>query len=129
MVMAKYKQRMYSITMRHLSGIQKGIQSWHAGQHYANKYGGSKEFKQWATEDETIIILEAGTSDMLIKAMKKLQKRGVKVSEFREPDLSNALTAVAFVLDERVGASFVDVEDGDILAIRSILKSFPLASN
>lgn len=120
---------MYAIAMRHLSGIAKGIQSWHAGQHYANRYGDSAAFKQWATKDETVIILEAGTSDMLTKAMNKLRKRGVKVAEFREPDFSNAITAIAFVVDERVGASYGDVEDGDILAVRNIIKPFPLASN
>lgn len=120
---------MYAIAMRHLSGIQKGIQSWHAGQHYANKYGDSKEFKQWATQDETIIILEAGTDTMLTKAMAKLRKHGVKVAEFREPDFSNAITAIAFVIDERASANYGEVDDGDILAIRNILKPFPLASN
>ena len=127
--MAKNRYRMYSIAMRHLSGIQKGIQSWHAGQHYANKYGDTKEFKQWATQDETIIVLEAGTTDQLRKAVNKLRKRGVKVAEFKEPDFDNALTAIAFVLDERVSPSYSDVDDGNILAIRNIIKPFPLASN
>lgn len=120
---------MYSIAMRHLSGIQKGIQSWHAGQHYANKHWDDKDFQQWAKTDETIIVLEAGTSDMVTSAIKKLRKLGVKVVEFREPDFENARTAVAFLVDERVSASFTEVEDGTILTIRNILKPFPLASN
>lgn len=127
--MSKYKYRMYAIAMRHLSGIQKGIQSWHAGQHYANKYGDTKEFQQWAKHDETVIILEAGTTDMLQRTVAKLRKRGVKVAEFKEPDLGNVTTAIAFVLDERVSAGYGDVDDGNILAIRNILKPFPLASN
>ena len=126
--MSKCKYRMYAIAMRHLSGIQKAIQCWHAGQHYANKYGDRADFKQWATKDETIIILEAGTTDQLKKVKKKLEKLGVPVTDFHEPDFDNALTAIAFVVDERVSQSF-DTEDGAILAVRNVLKSFPLASN
>lgn len=127
--MAKYKQRMYSIAMRHLSGIDKGIQSWHAGQEYANKYGLTKEFRQWAMQDKTIIILQAGTTDALERTMKKLSKLGINVASFKEPDFGNTITAITFVADERVSPSYGDVDDGDILAIRNIIKPFPLASN
>ena len=127
--MVKYKQRMYSIVIRHLSGIQKGIQSWHAGQHYANKYGDSKEFKQWSTKDKTVIILEAGTVSSLKSVAVKLRNKGVKVAEFKEPDLDNIVTAIAFCVDERVSTSYGEVDDGSILAIRNILKPYSLASN
>ena len=126
--MAK-KYRMYAITMRHLSGLDKGIQSWHAGQHYANKHWDDKEFQKWAKQDETITILQAATSDSLTKAVKKLRKLGVKVAQFREPDYYNVVTAIAFVVDDRVSPRYGDIEDGDILAIRNVLKNYPLASN
>lgn len=126
--MPKNKYRMYAITMRHLSGLNKGIQSWHAGQHYANKYGDSKEFQQWARRDETITILESGTVDLLAKAAKRLRKLGVKVSEFYEPDLG-IVTAIAFVVDDRVSPRYGDIDDASILAIRNVLKNYPLASN
>jgi 1-aminocyclopropane-1-carboxylate deaminase/D-cysteine desulfhydrase-like pyridoxal-dependent ACC family enzyme len=114
--------------MRHLSGLDKGIQSWHAGQHYANKYWNEKEFQQWAKHDETITILSAGSDELLLKAVKRLQKIGVKVVVFREPDFCNAPTA-AFVVDDRVSPKYGDVDDAHILAIRNILKNYPLASN
>lgn len=120
---------MYGIAMRHLSGVQKGIQCWHASQHYNNKYWGDAEHKKWAFKDETIILLESGTTDMMRTAMKKLKKLGIKVVEFHEPDFDNALTAIVFVADERVSPRFGDVEDGKIMAIRNTIKNFPLASN
>lgn len=123
------KQRMYSITLRHLSGLDKGIQSWHAGQEYANAYGDSAEFKRWAKTDKTITILSAGTSDLLATAVKKLKKLGMKVSMFREPDMENIVTAIAFVVDDRVSPRYGDVDDPSILAIRNVLKNFPLANN
>lgn len=96
------KTRMYAVSMRHLSSMQKGIQSNHAIIEYSNAYGSNMEYKRWSRIHKVDIFLEINTSDeltYLIDTLKGLQHRH---REFREPDLYNIVTAVAFIVDERV---------------------------
>ena len=55
-----YEQRMYSLVLRQLNPIQKGVQTTHSVVEYANKYGFDKEYRQWAETDKTLIILDGG---------------------------------------------------------------------
>ena len=101
--------RMYFISMRHLSGIQKGIQSIHATAVYSNEHGNSDIWKKWSTEDHTVVLLEGNvysedgpTSTYNVYYFMELLKiYSVRHSFFREPDLSNSFTSVGFILDER----------------------------
>lgn len=127
----KYKQVMYVVAMRHLSGIQKGIQGGnHAAMELALKSWDTKEFQQWIRRDKTLMVLQCNTTDHLEKTFKKLKKLGVVVADFHEPDFGNTLTAIAFLLDERVfnAGKYPDV-DGDILALRALKNQFELATN
>lgn len=93
-------QKMYSVAMRHLSGIQKGIQSGHSVVEFQLKHGESKQYKRWARKDKTMIVLEANTSSQLDKLMRKLRQFRIPYAPFREPDLDNIVTSVSFLIDE-----------------------------
>lgn len=95
-------QRMYFIVLYNISPIQQGIQSLHAAVDYGLIHGNDPEFKRWANTDKTVVILTGGGSPALLEHTQKLLELGVKISVFREPDLYDGITAVAFLADERV---------------------------
>jgi hypothetical protein len=105
--------RMYGLVPYNLSPIQQGIQFGHAVVDYRESIERNKEllgvYKAWAKKDKTFIILNGGTTNntsfklgTLNKHMFNLIGAGIKVQEFHEPDLNDALTAICFLVDERV---------------------------
>ena len=105
--------RMYFFTIYQLSGIQKGIQCGHAALEYAAKYWDDTEYLDFIKNWKTWVILNGGTtnderdfdgisSGTLNKIGDDLFDKDIKFSFFREPDLNNSLTAICFILDERV---------------------------
>lgn len=106
---SKLEYRMYHLVPYNISKIQMAIQSYHAGIEYSLKYGNTIEYKKWAKLDKTVIILNGGTTNNDTKKLGTLQKHldtltsnKIKVSWFKEPDLNDAVTAIAFLVDERV---------------------------
>ena len=98
-----YEQRMYSLVLRQLNPIQKGIQTTHAVVEYANKYGSDEEYRQWAETDKTLIMLDGGTYQEIMSIYETLKELGVKFGTFQEPDLNYLTTAITFLAtDERV---------------------------
>ena len=97
-----YEQRMYSMVLRQLNPIQKGVQTTHAVVEYANKYGSDKEYLQWSETDKTLIMLDGGTYQDMISIYDSLKDLGVKFGTFQEPDLNYLTTAITFLADERV---------------------------
>lgn len=97
-----YEQRMYSLVLRHLNPIQKGVQTTHAVVEYANKYGSDKEYRQWAETDKTLIMLDGGTYQEMESIYDSLKDLGIKFGTFQEPDLNYLTTAITFLADERV---------------------------
>lgn len=112
----KLELRMYFLVMRNISPIQQGIQCGHAQMEYALQYWKDPIFQDWAKNWKTWIILNGGTSNTqgytkynkeeyhgtMDKHYITLLANGIKCMPFYEPDLSNSLTAIAFVVDERV---------------------------
>lgn len=121
------EMRMYNLVIYNVSGIQAGIQSYHAGIEYAMdiirnliKNPSNKEyaekFLKWGNKWKTVIIKNGGTSNDGTTGMygfepmkgslntyyDSLLEQGIKTSPFYEPDLNNAMTAIAFLTDERV---------------------------
>jgi len=115
--------RMYGLVPYNISPIQQAIQYGHALQEYNNtffkeffddKWKGEKKsedfykFQKWANEDKTFIILNGGTTNSgkqmgtLQEHLGELGLHGIKTATFHEPDLNDALTAVVFLVDERV---------------------------
>lgn len=97
-----YEQRMYSMVLRQLNPIQKGVQTTHGVVEYANKYGSDEEYRQWAETDKTLIMLDGGTYQDMVSISDSLKKLGIKFGEFQEPDLNYLTTAITFLADERV---------------------------
>jgi hypothetical protein len=105
------KYRMYGLVNYQLSGIQKGIQFGHAVVEYGLLYGQTPEYQRWAKEDKTFIILNGGTtstnpiSSGTLNQHASFLRMGVgekKVALFYEPDLGDQLTAVVFLVEDRV---------------------------
>jgi len=107
----KVKYRMYGLVPYNISPIQQGIQFGHAVVEYGLDYGHKSDdpYLQWARNDKTFIILNGGTTNnnkdnygTLNIAKLNLHSLGVQLSTFHEPDLGDQLTAVVFLVDERV---------------------------
>jgi len=109
--------RIYGIVPYNISGIQAGIQFGHAVVEYQQNTRGMGEieeiYNKWAQKDKTFIICNGGTTnenpnDRWYGSMQQrrdaLAEAGIPFAEFREPDLNNALSAVVFLVDERVWA-------------------------
>ena len=106
----KVKYRMYGLVPYNISPIQQGIQFGHAVVEYSiGRYGSHDDYKQWAKEDKTFIILNGGTTNdneerlgSLNKSVRRLEDICIPYATFNEPDLGDQLTAVVFLVDERV---------------------------
>lgn len=107
--------RMYGLVPYNISPIQAGIQYGHAVVEYQQMTrqipGIEDVYNKWATQDKTFIILNGGTTNEnrdskwygTLQAHRDiLEVNDVLFAEFREPDLNNTLTAVVFLVDERV---------------------------
>jgi hypothetical protein len=105
--------RMYGLVPYNLSPIQQGIQFGHAVVEYQQNVKGlfnfEKIYDKWAKQDKTFIILNGGTTNnspdklgTLNQHLRTLIDNGIGISGFHEPDLGDQLTAVVFLVDERV---------------------------
>jgi hypothetical protein len=105
--------RMYGLVPYNLSPIQQGIQFGHAIVEYQQDIKGlsnlDKIYDKWAKQDKTFIILNGGTTNntpdklgTLNQYLRTLIDNGVGTAVFHEPDLGDQLTAVVFLVDERV---------------------------
>lgn len=84
-----------------LSEIQKGIQAAHAIAEYGF-YHPTDKYCEWVTDYKTIIILNGGTTgtnSTMNQYMVDLDKLGVTYKVFQEPDLNDAITGIAFIVD------------------------------
>lgn len=105
--------RMYGLVPYNLSPIQQGIQFGHAVVEYQQNVKGLPPYEaiynKWAKKDKTFIILNGGTTNVnpekfgtLNQNLAALYFNQIVTSEFYEPDLGDQLTAVVFLVDERV---------------------------
>jgi len=105
--------RMYGMVPYNISPIQQGIQFGHAVVDYGRmvvefeKY--NTIYKKFADEDKTFIILNGGTTNNNASKlgsmnihMSTMKEAGVLLQPFYEPDLGDQLTAIVFLVDERV---------------------------
>ncbi|MFA5366351.1 MAG: hypothetical protein WC333_00310 [Dehalococcoidia bacterium] len=103
--------RMYFFVPYNISPIQQAIQAGHAALEYARKYGQTDLFIDFIDDWKTWIILNGGTTNESISPVfrgslntisDELRMNEIQHAYFNEPDLNNALTAVCFIVDERV---------------------------
>jgi hypothetical protein len=101
--------RMYGLVPYNISPIQQAIQYGHAVVEYGLENFHSNSYLDWAKYWKTFIILNGGTTNTsevapgsLNQHLETLKQNGIVVSSFKEPDLGDQLTAVVFLVDERV---------------------------
>jgi hypothetical protein len=104
--------RMYGLVPYNISPIQQAIQFGHAVVEYGQSVKGTeheKLYNEWADKWKTFIILNGGTTNdnplalgTLNQHLTNLRELGVYCKEFHEPDLGDQLTAIVFIVDERV---------------------------
>lgn len=105
--------RMYGLVPYNISPIQQAIQFGHAVVDYGQSVKGAgkneKVYNIWANRDKTFIILNGGTTNKNPECLGTLNKHfialndgGVLLQPFYEPDLGDQLTAIVFLIDERV---------------------------
>lgn len=111
--MSNRTYRMMGLVPYNISPIQQGIQFGHAVVEYGLQFGDTEEYKKWAREDKTFIILNGGTTNFkydmndnhigsLNKHRQLLFDNNIDFASFFEPDLGDQLTAVVFLVDDRV---------------------------
>ena len=111
--------RMYGLVPYNISPIQQAIQFGHAVVEYGQKvkeFGrelDSITYNDWANNWKTFIILNGGTTNnrntedgfhfgTLNNHVISLRENKIDFATFNEPDLGDQLTAVVFIVDERV---------------------------
>lgn len=123
----KLELRMYGFVPYNISEIQKGIQFGHAVVEYGQKVKEhvfelySVTYNDWANNWKTFIILNGGTSNhvdpeyigSMEGILEELKKNEITLSTFNEPDLNDMLSAVVFIIDERVFNRRVYLDFGD----------------
>jgi hypothetical protein len=70
------------------------VQSAHAAIDFQHEH--PQEATQWQTKSNYLALLTVADEEALIKLISKALLSGVKYTLFREPDLNNEITAVAF---------------------------------
>lgn len=100
---------MYGLVPYNISPIQQGIQFGHAVVEYGLENFEEFDYQQWASVDKTFIILNGGTTNTsldtpgtLNEHRQELNDNWINFSSFFEPDLGDQLTAVVFLVDDRV---------------------------
>jgi hypothetical protein len=135
--MAKDKFRMYFLVMRNIGEKDKGIQCGHAMGEYLLMYFHNKEVQDFLIYDKTWIMLNGGVSNHETELFENIYSHTVidaggnigsmeqhwnyivtelpylNVARFFEPDLNNALSAICFILPDRIfdKENFPDFKD------------------
>jgi len=129
----KLELRMYGLVPYNISPIQQAIQFGHAVVEYGQKMKKlpfndievTKKYDDWADNWKTFIILNGGTTNhktsledglpfgSLNNHLLTLMDNGIEFASFNEPDLGDQLTAVVFIVDEKVfnRKKYPDFED------------------
>jgi hypothetical protein len=114
--MKNREYRMYGLVMYNLSPIQQGIQFGHAVVEYAQANFTQGDYQMWAKHHKTFIILNGGTSNhtknrysgemgvygTMEKHLIALDSHKITNAAFFEPDLNDSLSAIVFLVDDRV---------------------------
>lgn len=93
---------MYSLVLRQLSPIQKGVQSAHSIVEYIHRFHKSSEYIQWVNVDKTIIMLDGGTYQEMKECRDTLADLGVPYMAFYEQDLGNLITSISFLVEDKI---------------------------
>ena len=82
------------VSRRDLPIGTQALQSGHALADFQHQH--QVEAKEWQTKSNYLVFLTVQDEEQLIKLITKAILTGIKHTIFREPDLGNQITAVAF---------------------------------
>ncbi len=82
------------VTRRDLSLPTQAVQSAHAAIDFQHAH--PKEASEWQTKSNYLALLTVANEEELYKLSEKAAIRGIKYTIFREPDINNEITAIAF---------------------------------
>lgn len=96
--------RTYEIVLRHLSGVNKGVQVEHSAKRFIWKYRNEPFVEELMEnpENETTIMVDGGTHQDMVEIQRQLEELNIPHTFFIEPDLNDCMTAITVVADERV---------------------------
>ena len=94
--------KLYVLSIRQISGVNKGCQGIHAALEYSEKYFIDPEYRKYVEKDKTVIMLDGGTYQDMIEILDQLEEGNIHHTYFTEPDLNDCVTSIAFIADERV---------------------------
>lgn len=103
--------RMYFFVPYNIMPIQKGIQAGHCAEQFALKYNISPVWLEYVQDHKTWVILDGGTTNDDDKPERRgslniigdtLESIGIPHASFYEEDLNDGLSAVCFLVDEKV---------------------------
>lgn len=92
-------QKLRVVTRRDLSIPYQAVQSAHAAIDFQHEH--PVEAKEWQTSSNYLAVLTVEDEQQLIKLITKAILLGIKHTVFREPDIDNQITAVAFEPSEQ----------------------------
>lgn len=87
-------QKLRVVTRRDLQLGTQATQASHAAIDFQHQF--PKEAKEWQTKSNYLALLTVSDEESLVKLINKAKISGIKFTLFREPDLNNEITAVAF---------------------------------
>lgn len=92
-----YKKMYVLVNKSKLTLQQSAVQACHSVAEYMGLYGDDENTNDWCfnKDHRTMILCEANETQM-VKMMKMFDMLNKKYRTFREPDLNDLLTAVAF---------------------------------
>jgi hypothetical protein len=111
--------------MGNLSGRQQGIQAGHSALEYVNKFPDAYTF-EFIREHKTFIVLNGGTSQTMLDRIRELTDLNIDFAFFKEPDLNDSVSAIAFLVDSKFYSGEPEFE---FHPVTQYLKQFSLASN
>ena len=83
-----------TIVRNDITNGQQLAQSIHAASEFAHKF--PNQFNDWMTNSQYVVSLSADNEQHLKEVLTKLEWFGAHVVTFREPDMDNQLTSIAF---------------------------------
>lgn len=87
-------EKLRVVTRRDLPIPYQAVQSGHAAIDFQHQY--PVEAKEWQTQSNYLAFLTVADEAELIKLISRAILSGIKHTVFREPDIDNQITAVAF---------------------------------
>lgn len=92
--MKQINQKLRIVSRRDLPIGTQALQSGHAAIDF--QYQHPVEASEWQTKSNYLAFLTVADEEQLIKLISKAILTGIKHTVFREPDIDNQITAVAF---------------------------------